>query len=212
MSEAPVIITREVIRRYHLKRWARVGLSLIGAVGIFVMLFLCGCVIGGLFFGMRNFTWPVVLIGVVFAVGMFVWGWWYSAKHGAQDWEKLARRPERKAGVKLGRLSGQEYGQIGKGLVGLVLAGPEWVRMVIDEFGERIEATDERARRLEEVRRHLDAREGWVPLKHFESYEEEMWELAKMGFLSIRESSGEMFCHVTVEGTVMRSYAGDEDI
>ena len=82
---------------------------------------------------------------------------------------------------------------------------PDWMGRIREEFGNLVPATPEKAKSLEALRQNLAAREGWVPLKHFESHQDEIEELVALEMISIREIMTEWHLHVTLQGTVNRS-------
>ena len=123
---------------------------------------------------------------------------------GPQDWEKIAQKPYRKAGMRLGSLSNQDYGQIGQGFLALILAGPGWMQKIVDDWSVRMPATEEFADRMESARRHFAAREAWVPMKDFEAHETDIYLLTRLNIVAIRELQGQYCFRVTVEGSVVR--------
>ncbi|MDC0304704.1 hypothetical protein OAK99_02485, partial [Akkermansiaceae bacterium] len=70
-----------------------------------------------------------------------------------------------------------------------------------------IRPTKEVAGQLETLRQHLAARDSWVPVRDFLNYETEIYLLAKLEILSIREFAGEWYFHVTLQGSVRRKEA-----
>lgn len=85
-------------------------------------------------------------------------------------------------------------------MVGLILMGPRWLVKGWDEGRAWIRVKDEEVERLEAVRRHFAARDAWVPMKDFAKFEVEIWLLAKLELLAIREIFGEWHFHLTVRG------------
>ena len=209
MSRCPVIITPKMIRRHNLRCVGRIFLWTLGSLSVFLVAFLFAWVLATLFTGERQLTLPIFLFSMAVAVGVFVLGHRYLRKNGPQDWERIAQKSEVRSGMKLSRLSHQEYGRIGHGFCALVLAGPDWLGRVVDEGRAMFAATEESAKHLENLRQHFAAREGWVPMRDFEQYESEIYQLAKLEILSIRELLGEWHLHVTVKGTFQRETGGE---
>lgn len=176
----------------------------LGSFAVFLVVFLFVWVIASIVTGNRYLTVPVLIGGCIFAVAVFIGGHVHLRTKGPQDWERVAQKPEHKPGMRLSRMSNQEYGQIGQGFVGLILAGPGWIARVFEECRSVIPANPEVANRLEELRQHLAARDAWVPMKDFSSHEADIYLLVKLNMLAIRELVGEWHFHVTVEGTVRR--------
>ncbi len=150
-------------------------------------------------------TTPVLMSALLFGVMVFVVGYFYLKKHGPQDWERISQKPDRQPGMRLSRLSNQEYGQVGQGFLGLILAGPGWLGRIGEEYRSLISPKEETVAELESLRQHLAARDAWAPVKDFAAYEDGIYLLAKLNILAIRELAGEWCFHVTVQGTVNRS-------
>jgi len=200
MSNRPVIITPKLIRRHNLRCFGRAVIWALGAAAVFLIVFLFLWVLASLVTGSRSLTWPIGIGAVVFGVAVFAAGHFHLKKHGPQDWERIAQKPERKAGMRLSRMSNQEYGQVGQGFLGLIFAGPSWLGRIMDEWRSVIPAHESKARELEGLRQHLAARDAWVPMRDFKNHEESIYLLAKLEMLSIRELLGEWHFHVTVQG------------
>ena len=207
MSNFPVIITPKLIRRHNLRCLGRLLLWMLGSSAVFLVVFLFAWVIASLFAGHRSLTLPILIYSTLVGIGVFVMGSCYLKKHGPRDWERIAQKPDRKPGMRLARMSNQEYGQIGQGLCALILAGPDWIGRIGDEIRSLIRSSDEVANELETLRQHFAARDSWVPMKDFLNHEAEIYLLAKLEMLSIREFAGEWHFHVTVQGTVKRLQA-----
>lgn len=176
----------------------------LGSSAVFLIIFLFVWVLARLFTGIDALTLPVVVGGFVFGIAVFVAGHVYLKRNGPQNWERIAQKPDRRPGMRLARMSNQEYGQIGQGFVGLILAGPGWLTRIREEGRAVIPSTTEVAERLENLRRHFAARDAWVPMKDFSTHEGDIYLLVKLEMLSIRELVGEWHIHATVQGTVMR--------
>lgn len=204
MSRCPVIITPAFIRRHNWRCLGRVFLAACGVASVFLVVFVFAWLIASIVTGNRNLDPPVAGFATAFAVAAFLLGLHHLRKHGPQDWEKIARKPDRKPGMRLGRLSNQDYGQIGKGFLGLVLAGPGWLVSIIDEWKAMMPTTGKFADRMESLRQHFAAREAWVPLKDFRAHEADIYLLTRLNILAVRELQGEWCFRVTVEGTVRR--------
>ncbi|MEN8773234.1 MAG: hypothetical protein ABF379_11305 [Akkermansiaceae bacterium] len=209
MSNFPVIITPKLIRRHNLRCLGRILLWTLGSSAVFLVVFLFAWVIASLFAGHRALTPPILIFSTFVGIGVFVLGYRYFKKHGPQDWERIAQKPDRKPGMRLARMSNQEYGQVGQGLCALILAGPDWISRIGDERRSFIRSSDEVANDLETLRQHFAARDSWVPMKDFLNHEAEIYLLAKLEMLSIREFAGEWHFHVTVQGTVKRLQAAE---
>lgn len=204
MSILPVIITPKLIRRHNLSCLGRIVLWILGSSAVFIVVFLFAWVIASLFAGHRSLNLPIFIFCILVGIGVFVLGHGYLKKHGPQDWERIAQKPDLKPGMRFARMSNQEYGQIGQGLYALILAGPGWIGRIFDERKALIRPTDEVAGQLETLRQHFAARDPWVPMKDFLNHETEIYLLAKLEILSIREFAGEWHFHVTVKGSVKR--------
>ncbi len=204
MSRCPVIITPAFIRRHNWRCVGRIFLASSGVASVFLVVFVFAWLLASIATGKRNLDPPVAGFATAFAVVAFLLGLLHLRKHGPQDWEKLARKPDRKPGMRLGRLSNQDYGQIGKGFLGLLLAGPGWVGAIVDNWKAMMPTSDEFADRMESLRQHLAAREAWVPVKDFRTHEADIDLLTRLNIVAIRELQGEWCFRVTVEGTVRR--------
>lgn len=204
MSKRPVIITPKLIRRHNFRCVGRVLLWALGSASVFMVVFLFVWVLASLLVGHRSLTPPIIAVASIVGFAVFFAGHRHLKKHGPQDWERIAQKPDRKPGMRLTRMSNQEYGQIGHGIVGLILAGPDWITRIIEEWRAVIPATEEMASKLENLRQHLAARDAWVPMKDFQAHEDGIYLLTKLDILAIRELVGEWHFHVTVQGTVKR--------
>ncbi len=204
MSQSLVIVTPRLIRRHNVRCAGRAVLWGLGAGSVFLVIFLFFWVLVSLFTGERALTRAVVGGAFFFGVGLFLLGHFHLKKKGPQDWERIAQKPDRQAGMRLSRLSKQDYGQVGQGLFGLFLSGPEWLGRIAEEWRSVIPATLESAEELESLRQHLAAREAWVPIADFSKHEEGIALLTRLNLLAIRELAGEWHFHVTVQGVVPR--------
>ena len=175
-----------------------------GSATVFLVCFLFAWVLASIATGKQALTIPVMIWASLFAISIFLVGHVHLKKNGPQNWERIAQKPDRKPGMRLSRLSNQEYGQIGQGFLGLILAGPGWLTRIIDEWHAVIPSNEETAERLETLRQHLAARDAWVPMKDFAAHEEGIYLLARLNMLAIRELVGQWHFHVTVQGTVKR--------
>lgn len=204
MSTLPKIITPKLIRRHNWRCLGRILLWMLGSSSVFLVVFLFAWLIASLFAGHRLLTLAISTFSFGTGLLVFVLGHWYLRKNGPQDWERIAQKPDRKPGMRLARMSNQEYGQIGQGFYALILAGPGWIGRICDEWKSIIRSTDEVACELETLRQHFAARDSWVRMNDFHSHQEEIYLLAKLEILSIREFAGEWYFHVTVQGSVKR--------
>ncbi|MFT6239540.1 MAG: hypothetical protein ACI9NQ_001840 [Paracoccaceae bacterium] len=209
MSTRPVIITPSLIRRHNFCCVGRMILWALGSSAVFLIIFLFVWVLAKMFTGIDALTLPVVVGGFVFGIAVYVAGYVHLKRNGPQDWERIAQKPDRRPGMRLARMSNQEYGQMGQGFVGLILAGPGWLTRIREEVRAVIAAPTEVSERLENLRRHFAARDAWVPMRDFSTHEDDIYRLVKLEMLSIRELVGEWHLHVTVQGTVMRIVAGE---
>ena len=200
-----MIVTPKLIRRHNFRCFGRMFLWALGSCAVFLIVFLFVWVLVSIFTGYRDLTIPVLVGGSVFGVAVFIGGHLYLKSNGPKDWERVAQKSDRKPGMRLSRLSNQEYGQIGQGFVALILAGPGWIGRVFEECRAVIPAKPEVAGRLEALRQHLAARDAWVPMKDFPSHEPDIFLLVKLNMLAIRELVGEWHFHATVQGTVRRT-------
>ena len=207
MSRCLIIITPAFVRRHNWRCVGRMLLAASGVASVFLVVFVFAWLLASIATGNRNLDPPVAGFATGFAVAVFVLGLLHLRKHGPQDWEKIARKPDRKPGMRLGRLSHQDYGQIGKGFLGLILAGPGWLGSIVDHWRAMMPTSDEFAKRMESLRQHLAAREAWVPVKDFRTHEADIYLLTRMNILAVRELQGEWCFRVTVEGTVRRESA-----
>lgn len=204
MSRCPVIITSAFIRRHNWRCLGRVGLAACGAAAVFLVVFVFGWLLVSIVTGNRDLDLSALIFATIFALAVFGFGHRYLGKHGPQDWEKVARKPDRKPGMRLGRMSNQDYGQIGQGFVGLLLAGPGWVGAIMDAWKTMMPANQEFAERMESLRQHFAARDAWAPMRDFKSHEADIYLLTRLNILAVREMRGEWYFHVTLEGTVKR--------
>ena len=205
MSRCPLIVTPRFIRRHNLRCFGRMCLWALGSLAVFLVVFLFVWLLASFFTGTRALTIPIMAAGCLVGAAVFTGGHLHLKRNGPQDWEKVAQKTDRKPGMRLSRLSHQEYGQVGQGFVALILAGPGWLVRVFEEFRSIIPARTEVAARLEELRQHLAARDAWVPMKDFSAHEADIYLLVRMDLLAIRELIGEWHFHVTLKGSVRRT-------
>ena len=211
MSESPVIITPKLIRRHNWRCFGRSVLWGLGSAAIFLVIFLFFWVLAGMVTESGRLTWPIALGTTILTLAVYAVGFLHLKKHGPQDWERIAQKPDRVPGMRLARMSGQEYGQVGQGFIALILSGPNWLGRIREELQSLIPANEESARELELLRQHLAAREGWMPMRDFPTHEKKIYVLTKLNILAIREMLGEWHFHTTVQGTVNRSTAVELD-
>ena len=204
MSRCPVIITPAFIRRHNRRCLGRMTLAACGAAAVFLMVFIFAWLLASIVTGKGELDRPVIIFATLFTLGVFAVGRWHLRCKGPQDWEKIARKPDRKPGMRLGRMSNQDYGQIGQGFLGLVLAGPSWISAIGDEWRAMMPTSEEFAGRMERMRQHFAAREAWVPMRDFQAHEADIYLLTRLNILAVRELQGEWCFHATVEGTVRR--------
>ncbi len=205
MSKRPVIITPKLIRRYNFRCVGRIFLWALGAAAVFMVIFLFVWVMASAVTREKALTSPIIVVASLAGIGAFVAGHWHLKKQGPQDWERIAQKPDCKPGMRLSRMSNQEYGQIGQGFLALILAGPDWLGRIYEEWRAVIPATEDVAERLENLRQHFAARDAWVPMKDFQAHEDGIYLLAKLDILAIRELLGEWHFHVTVQGSARPS-------
>jgi len=158
--------------------------------------------------GSGRLTWPIAFGTLALTFAVYALGFYHLRKHGPQDWERIAQKSDRMPGMRLGRMSGQDYGQVGQGFFALVLSGPNWLSRIREEIQSVISPNEDKAQELEKLRQHFAAREGWVPMKDFQNHERGIFELTKLDILAIRELLGEWHFHVTVKGEVRRKEEG----
>ncbi|MGC6458881.1 MAG: hypothetical protein ACON4R_10970 [Akkermansiaceae bacterium] len=204
MARCPVIITPAFIRRHNFRCLGRVALASCGAAAVFLVVFVFGWLLASVVTGNRNLDLPALIFATIFASAVFGFGHRYLAKNGPQDWEKIARKPDRKPGMRLGRMSNQDYGQIGQGFFGLLLAGPGWIGKIFDAWKAMMPANEEFANRMESLRLHFAARDAWAPMRDFKTHEANIYLLTRLNILAVREMQGEWYFHVTLEGMVKR--------
>jgi hypothetical protein len=204
MSRPPAIITPAFIRRHNCRCLGRIALAASGAGAVFFVLFVLGWLLASFVTGRKELDGVALAFASLFSLGSFGLGCRWLQKEGPQDWERLARKSDRQAGMRLSRLSNQDYGQMGRGFLGLVLAGPEWLARIREAYRGLMPVTPEFADRLETLRKHFAAREAWVPMRDFPKYESDLYILAQLNIVAIREMLGEWHFHVTLEGSVKR--------
>ncbi len=205
MNSGPYeIITPALIRRHNFRCFGRMILWFSGAAAVFLIAFLFAWLMGSLVISHRELSGSMALGASVFAAAFFVGGWFRLKKSGPLDWERIAQKPSRRPGMRLSRMSNQEYAAAGEGFIGLMLAGPDWLCRIRQEWQALIPARKSVAEKLEQIRRHLAARDAWVPIKDFPSHHEDIYLLARLNILSIREMLGQYHFHVTLQGTVKR--------
>lgn len=180
-----------------------------GGGAVFLVVFLFFWVLASFLTGSDRLTYPVGFGALGFSLVVFFFGYFHVRRRGKTDWERMAQKVDRRPGMRLSRLSKQEYGQIGEGVIGLILAGPLWLGRLGEERARMVWAAKERASELEVLRQHLAARDGWVPLADFMRYEEGVLCLVKLEMLALRELAGEWHFHVTVRGMLSRVEAGE---
>ena len=199
------IITPDLIRRANRRCVVRMFLFAAGSLSVFLVLFLFGWILIGFFTPNRPLTTNIVLRALAIALTLFYLGIRYLRRHGPRNWERIAQKSGVRSGMRIASRGDFHYVQMGEAILGMVLAGPDWMRRIREEFGNLVPATLEKAKLLEVLRQNLAAREGWVPLKHFESHQAEIEELVALDMISIREMMTEWHLHVTLQGTVNRS-------
>ena len=204
MSIFPEIITPKLIWRHNLCCCGRIVLWALGASAIFFVVFLFAWVLVSLFVDHQSLTLSIFIFCILVGIGVFSLGHFYLKKHGPQDWERIAQESDLKPGMRLARMSNQEYGQIGQGFCALILGGPGWIGRIFDEKKALILPTKKIAGQLETLRQHFAARDSWVPMKDFLNHEIEIYLLTKLEILAVRKFAGEWYFHVTVQGTVRR--------
>ncbi|MDA7881138.1 hypothetical protein N9A94_02430 [Akkermansiaceae bacterium] len=204
-AKSYLIVTPELIRRANRRCVGRMLLFASGALAVFLVLFLFAWILIGFFTPNRPLTLAIFLRALAIALSFFYLGWRYLRRNGPQNWERIAQKSETRGGMRIASRGDFHYVQMGEAVLGMVLAGPDWLRRVREEFGNLISATPEKAKVLESLRQNLAAREGWVPLRHFEAHQKEIEELVALGLVSIREMMSEWHLHVTLQGTVSRS-------
>ena len=204
-SKPHLIVTPELIRRANRRCVGRMLLFAVGSLSVFLVLFLFGWILIGFFTPNRPLTTNIVLWALAIALTFFFLGIRYLRRHGPQNWERIAQKSEVRSGMRIASRGDFHYVQIGQAVLAMVLAGPDWMGRIREEFGNLVPATLEKAKSLEVLRQNLAAREGWVPLKHFESHQDEIEELVALEMISIREIMTEWHLHVTLQGTVNRN-------
>jgi len=207
MSRRPVIITPAFVRKHNLRCLGRIALAACGAGAVYLVVFIFAWLVASVVTQNRELSGPVIVFASLVGFAVFALGHLYLARKGPQDWEKIAQKRDRKPGMRLGRMSNQDYGQIGQGFLGLVLAGPGWISKIVDEWGAMMPATDDFADKMESLRQHFAARDSWVPMRDFSNHEADIYLLTRLNILAVRELLGEWHFHVTVEGTAKRESA-----
>ena len=204
-SKPHLIVTPELIRRANRRCVGRILLFAAGSLSVFLVLFLFGWILIGFFTQNRPLTTNIVLSALAIALTFFYLGTRYLRRYGPRNWERIAQKSEVRSGMRIASRGDFHYVQMGQAILGMLLAGPVWMGRIREEFGNLVPATLEKANSLEVLRQNLAAREGWVPLKHFESHQGEIEELVALEMISIREIMTEWHLHVTLQGTVNRS-------
>jgi hypothetical protein len=199
-SSAPAVVTPGRIRRHNWGCVGRMCLRGLGAGAVFLIVFLFVWLLASVVTGDRSMNWPVAIGGWIFGLAFFVAGRAHLKKGGPLDWERIARMPTRTPGMRISTRRNFEYAQAGVGVLSMLLAGPGWIDKIAFEWKSMIPARDKIAERLESLRRNLAARDSWVPVKDFERHEADLYLLASLEILAIRESAGAWFFHVTLEG------------
>lgn len=210
MSVPQKIITSRLIWKHNLRCLGRLILWLAGSASIFLVVFLFAWVVASVF-GQSELTVAVGLFCLSVALGVFLKGHQYLVKHGPKDWEKVAQKSDRKPGMRLGRLGQEDYEQMGVASMALVLGGPKWLGQARDEFRKLLPRDAVTVSRLEKLRMHLSAREGWVPLNDFKKHEQDIRSLVLLDILAVRELMGQWCFHVTLSGLVKRDAVVDVD-
>lgn len=167
---------------------------------MFLIVFLFVWLLASIVTGDRSLSWPVAVGGGVFGVAFFAIGRFYHRQSGPLDWERVARMPTRTPGMRISTRRNFDYAQAGVGMFSMLRAGLGWLDRIVFEWRSMIPAREEVAVRLEGLRRNLAARDNWMPVKDFKKHEEDLFLLAKLEILAIRESAGQWFFRVTLEG------------
>lgn len=199
-SSAPAIVTPRRIRKHNWRCFGRILIWGLGAGAVFLIVFLFVWLLASIVTGDRSMSWPVAMGGCVFGIAFFVAGRSHLGKSGPLDWERVARMPTRTPGMRISTRRNFEYAQAGVGMFSMLLAGPGWIDRIVFEWRSMIPAREEVAARLEGLRRNLAARDSWMPVKDFKRHEKDLFLLAKLEILAIRESAGQWFFYVTLEG------------
>ena len=188
------------IRRHNFRCLGQVALASCGAANSFwwsLFWLASRNVVTGI-----DLDLPALIFATIFAYAVFGFGHRYLARSAGL--EKIARKPYRKPGMRLGRMSNQDYGQIGQGFFGLLLAGPGWIGKIFDAWKAMMPANEEFANRMESLRLHFAARDAWAPMRDFKTHEANIYLLTRLNILAVREMQGEWYFHVTLEGMVKR--------
>ncbi|YCM45289.1 hypothetical protein V2O64_04540 [Verrucomicrobiaceae bacterium 227] len=200
-SSLSAVVTPRRIRKHNWRCLGRIFLLGLGVGAVFLIVFLFVWLLASILTGDRALTWPVVIGSSVFGMAFLMAGRAHLRVSGPLDWERIARMPMKTAGMRISTRRNFEYAQAGEGFFSMLLAGSGWIDKIVFEWNSLIPVREEIAERLEALRRNLAARDSWMPVKDFERHEEDLFLLAKLEILAIRENVGQWFFHVTLEGT-----------
>ena len=200
-----LIVTPEFIRRGNRRCVGRMILYAAGALGVYAVLFVFSWLLLGFFGPNRPLTLDILLRSLGIAAILFYLGMRHLRRRGPKNWERIAQKRENNSGMRIASRGNFHHVQMGEAFLGMILAGPDWFGKIGEEYRKLISSTEEKAEELETLRQNLAAREGWVPLRHFESHQKEIEELVALELISIREILSEWHLHVTLQGTVNRS-------
>lgn len=202
MKSVPqVVVTPKRIKAHNRRCLGRMILWGLAAASVFFLVFVFFWLMASVVTGVSSMNRTVGAVSTIFAVAFFVVGRRHLEKSGPQDWSRVARAPTGTPGMRIFGRKNFDYGQVGFGFATLFLAGPEWLGKMAEERKSMVPACPETAERLEDLRRHLAARDSWVPVDDFSSFRDDLYLLATLDVLAIRESAGQWFFHVTLEGS-----------
>lgn len=200
-SSTRVIVTPKVIWRHNVGCWGRF-LLWIGAIGtLAVILFSLGWFLCRVWTGVYELTLSAAIFSSLLVLAFFLLGQRRLGKRGAIDWSMVTQKADSPGEIRIGGKGDFGNAEIGQAFFNLLFSGPDWFEHSRRELRSTIRPSEENAERLEALRRHAAARDSWVALDDFRVHEEDLYLLAQLEMLSIRESAGRYYFHVTVQGS-----------
>ena len=187
------------LRRHNVGCFLRVVLYSSGALAVFVTLAFFGAWVGSL---IVPETWSVAFsVGVIFSTFCLYFGREKIGRQGV-DWkEKLAVDAAIDPLLPVSYRVRARMPAVIDGSGVYVKLAARWWRQARWEWSSRIyPINEERREALEKARRHLAARQDWLPVQDWKEREGEIRDLAQLGLASIREVAGTWCVRISLAG------------
>ncbi len=206
------IITQKGLRKHNFFCGCRSLLFLGGALAVVLILMVLGWCVWGIMTGELAFgtlSWKGVLFMSIFAILVLRWGYRKMDLEKQSLWERFQTHEAVDPGVRISRKMAENGLVFGSGLRVYAMLAPRWFFRGISEWSAKIPANQEKAESLEEVRRHLAARETWEPIHEFQHHEKALQELAHLEMVSIREYVDVWYVRISLAGQREHDLVGD---